>query len=28
MLLKNKPIDEVVEFTELPYETVTALNQP
>ena len=28
MLSKNKPIEEVVEFTELPYETVAGLSQP
>ena len=27
MLLKSKPIEEIVEFTELPYETVAALKQ-
>ena len=28
MLLKSKPIEEIVEFTELPFETVAALKQP
>jgi len=28
MLLKSKPIEEIVEFTVLPYETVAALIQP
>jgi len=27
MLLKDMPIEEIIEITELPYETVTALNQ-